>query len=170
MLVWYKTEMSGRISNFLWVIGFCAVLGAVGQASAQGKFQRYIRAVPADLFEMCVNRSDDIACYFYGGLQKKRGNMVNARDAFFLGAQLARQRAGFVCMLELARMYEKGEGVRADSIQAYRWYTVLMTDQPAQDLRAAASNKRQSLAAGMTADQIAKAQAMARAWKTQRGS
>ena len=63
---------------------------------------------------MCVNRSDDIACYFYGGLQKKRGNMANARDAFFLGAQLARERAGFVCMLELARMYEKGEGVSAD--------------------------------------------------------
>ena len=120
MLVWYKTEMSGRISNFLWVIGFCAVLGAVGQASAQGKYQRYVRAVPADLFEMCVNRSDDFACYFYGGLQKKRGNMANARDAFFLGAQLARERAGFVCMLELARMYEKGEGVSADSIKAYR--------------------------------------------------
>ena len=119
---------------------------------------------------MCVNRSDDFACYFYGGLQKKRGNMVNARDAFFLGAQLARERAGSVCMLELARMYEKGEGVRAVSIQAYRWYTVLMTDQPAQDLRAAASNKRQSLAGGMTADQIAKAQAMARASKTQKGS
>ena len=96
--------------------------------------------------------------------------MANARDAFFLGAQLARERAGFVCMLELARMYEKGEGVRADSIQAYRWYTVLMTDQPAQDLRAAASNKRQSLAGGMTADQIAKAQAIARASKTQRSS
>ena len=50
------------------------------------KYQRYVRAVPADFFETCVNRSDDIACYFYGGLQKKRGNMVNARDAFFLGA------------------------------------------------------------------------------------
>ncbi len=34
--------------------------------------------------------------------------MVNARDAFFLGAQLALERASFVYMLEFARMYEKG--------------------------------------------------------------
>ncbi|MEL0112144.1 MAG: SEL1-like repeat protein, partial [Rickettsiales bacterium] len=80
------------------------------------------------------------------------------------------ERAGFVCMLELARMYEKGEGTRKDSVQAYRWYTILMTDQPAQDLRAAAANKRQSLAAAMTTDQIAKAEAMARAWKAQSGT
>lgn len=73
-------------------------------------------------------------------------------------------------MLELARMYERGDGVRRDLLQAYRWYTVLMNDQPSQDLRAAASNKRQSIAVTMTTEQVATAEAMARAWKAQSGT
>ena len=40
-----------------------------------------------------------------------RGRLADPHDAFFLGAQLARERAGFVYMLELARMYEKGDGI-----------------------------------------------------------
>lgn len=147
-----------------------ALIGGVLPANAQNKYSRYIKASPANLFEQCVQRADDIACYFYAGLQKKRGKLAEAHDAFFLGAQLARERAGFVCMLELARMYERGEGTRQDVVQAYRWYTVLMNDQPSQDLRAAASNKRQAIAASMTTDQIAKAEAMARAWKAQSGT
>lgn len=159
-----------NIRPLLLVLCVCVGLGAAGQVAAQNKYSRYIKATPGNLFELCVDGADDIACYFYGGLQKKRGNLRDAHDAFFLGAQLARERAGFVCMLELARMYEKGEGVRKDIVQAYRWYTVLMNDQPAQDLRAAAGNKRQTLAAVMTTDQIAAAEAMARAWKAQSGT
>ncbi len=148
----------------------CLALGMAMPVSAQNKYSRYIKAAPEDLFQRCVSNSDDIACYFYGGLQKKRGNFADAHDAFFLGAQLAKERAGFVCMLELARMYEKGDGVRRDPVQSYRWYTVLMNDQPSQDLRAAAANKRQSIAVTMTTDQIAAAEAMARAWKAQSGT
>ena len=67
-------------------------------------------------------------------------------------------------------MYERGDGVRRDLLQAYRWYTVLMKDQPSQDLRAAASNKRQSIAVTMTTEQVATAETMARAWKAQSGT
>ena len=140
-----------------------------GPTAAQNKYSTYIKMSPTDLFDSCVNKGDDTGCYFFGGLQKKRGQMQDAHDAFFLGAQLARDRAGFVCMLELARMYEAGEGTRKDPVQAYRWYTVLMNDQPAQDLRAAAAGKRQALAPQMTADQIAMGEAMAKAWKAQGG-
>jgi hypothetical protein len=77
---------------------------------------------------------------------------------------------GFVCMLELARMYEWGDGTRCDRLRSYRWYTILMNDLPSQDLRVAASNKRQSIAVTMTMDQIAMADAMARAWKAQSGT
>jgi hypothetical protein len=45
-----------------------------------------------------------------------------------------------------------------------------MNDLPSQDLRVAASNKRQSIAVTMTMDQIAMAGAMARAWKAQSGT
>ncbi len=162
--------MTAKRHRLFGLICATILLGMTLPASAQNKYTKYIKATPTSLFEQCVESLDDIACYFYAGLQKKRGNLNDAHDAFFLGAQLARERAGFVCMLELAWMYEKGEGTRKDSVQAYRWYTILMTDQPAQDLRAAAANKRQSLAAAMTTDQIAKAEAMARAWKAQSGT
>lgn len=162
--------MTGSFRQFIGLLGLCIIVGMAAPASAQNKYSRYIKATPASLFSLCVESSDDIACYFYGGLQKKRGNLSEAHDAFFLGAQLARERAGFVCMLELARMYEKGQGTRRDNVQAYRWYSVLMNDQPSQDLRAAAANKRQSLAATMTTDQIAAAEAMARAWRAQSGT
>lgn len=148
----------------------CLAIGIAVPASAQNKYSRYIKATPEDLFKLCVSSSDDIACYFYGGLQKRRGKLTAAHDAYFLCAQLAKERAGFVCMLELARMYEKGDGVRRDPVQAYRWYTVLMNDQPAKDLRSVASNKRQSISVTMTTDQIAAAESMARAWKAQSGS
>jgi len=67
-------------------------------------------------------------------------------------------------------MYERGDGVWRDLVQAYRWYTVLMNDQPSQDQRAVASNKRQSIAVTMTTDQVAIAEAMACAWKAQSGT
>jgi TPR repeat protein len=54
--------------------------------------------------------------------------LADPHDAFFLGAQLARERAGFVCMQELARMYEKGDGIWRDIVLSYRWYMVLMND------------------------------------------
>ena len=159
--------MSGRISNFLWVIGFCAVLGAVGQVSKENT------SVTLGRFPQTLNvrqiRPTISHATFMAGFRKKRGNMVNAGMRSF-SALSWRGKEQVACASNSRRMYEKGEGVRADSIKL----TVgirLMTDQPAQGvLRAAASNKRQSLAGGMTADQIAKAQAMARASKTQRGS
>ena len=148
----------------------CVAISIAVPVSAQNKYSRYIKANPGNLFQLCVSSGDDIACYSCGGLQKKRGNLADAHDAFFLGAQLARERAGFVCMLELARLYEKGEGVRRDLVQAYLWYTVLMHDQPSHELREAASSKRQFIAVTMTTDQVATAEAMARAWKAQSGT
>jgi hypothetical protein len=166
----HRGDMTLKVRKQLVLAFLCLVIGMTVPASAQNKYSRYIKATPEDLFQRCVSNSDDIACYFYGGLKKKRGKLADAHDAYFLGAQLAKERAGFVCMLELARMYEKGDGVRRDPVQSYRWYTVLMNDQPAKDLRAAASNKRKSIAVTMTTDQIAAAEAMARAWKAQSGT
>ena len=162
--------MTFKVQKLLVLLWMCVAISVAVPVSAQNKYSRYIKANPSNLFQLCVSSGDDIACYSCGGLQKKRGNLADAHDAFFLGAQLARERAGFVCMLELARLYEKGEGVRRDLVQAYRWYTVLMNDQPSQDLGRAASNKRQSITVTMTTGQVATAEAMARAWKAQSGT
>ena len=156
-----------KLPVLLWI---CVAISVAVPVSAQNKYSRYIKANSSNLFQLRVSNGDDIACYFCGVLQKKRGNLADAHDAIFLGAQLARERAGFVCMLELARLYEKGEGVRRDLVQAYLWYTVLMNDQLSQGLREAASSKRQSIAVTMTTDQVATAEAMARAWKAQSGT
>lgn len=162
--------MTYKVQKLLVLLWMCVAISIAVPASAQNKYSRYIKANPGNLFQLCVSSGDNIACYFCGGLQKKRGNLADAHDAFILVAQLARERAGFVCMLELARIYEKGESVRCNLVQAYCWYTVLMNDQPSQDLRAAASNKRQSIAVTMTMNQVATAEAMARAWKAQSGT
>jgi TPR repeat protein len=93
--------------------------------------------------------------------------LADPHDAFFLGAQLARECAGLVCMLELARIYEKGDGIWRDLVLSYSWYMVLMNDYLSQDLRAAALNKPQFIA--VTMENIAPVEAMARAWKQQSG-
>ena len=71
-------------------------------------------------------------------------------------------------MLELARMYEKGDGIWGDLVLSHRWYMVLMNDYLSQDLRAAALNKPQSIA--VTMENIAPVEAMARVWKQQSGT
>ena len=157
--------MTFKVQKLPVLLWMCVVISVAVPVSAQNKYSRYIKANSSNLFQLRVSNGDDIACYFCGVLQKKRGNLADAHDAIFLGAQLARERAGFVCMLELARLYEKGEGVRRDLVQAYLWYTVLMNDQLSQGLREAASSKRQSIAVTMTTDQVATAEAMSRAWK-----
>jgi hypothetical protein len=71
----------------------CLAIVLALPVSAQNKYSRYIKANPNDLFQLCVSSGDDMARYFYGGLQRKRGRLADAHDAFFLGTQLARERA-----------------------------------------------------------------------------
>jgi hypothetical protein len=70
-------------------------------------------------------------------------------------------------MLELARMYEKGDGIWRDLVLSYSCSMVLMNDYLWQDLRAAELNKPQSIA--VTMENIATVEVMARAWKQQSG-
>jgi len=57
-------------------------------------------------------------------------------------------------------MYDEGQGVRQDVVQAHTWYNLAATngDKPAAELRDA-------LAKQMTPAQIAEAQKLAREWK-----
>ncbi len=128
------------------------------------KYKKYIKQSLQSLLLMCVE-GDDKGCYFYGGMQAKRGNYKEALDAYLIGAQNATDRAGFVCMFKVARFYHEGRGVERDLVQAYRWYSILTRYQPAKDLRSAAAAKLQELVQEMTPKQIALAEALAKSWK-----
>jgi TPR repeat protein len=57
-------------------------------------------------------------------------------------------------------MYDDGQGVPHDIVQAYKWYSLAATngDKPAVELRKTTANQ-------MTPAQIAEAQKLARDWK-----
>jgi TPR repeat protein len=57
-------------------------------------------------------------------------------------------------------MYEKGEGVAQDYVEAHKWYNLA-----AAQGEKIASNNRDSIAKEMTPEQIAEAQKLAREWK-----
>ena len=133
-------------------------------AVAGGKYKRYTKQSLSSLLEMCVE-GDDTGCYFYAGMQAKRGNYKEAHDAYLVGAETAKSRAGFVSMLKLAQLYRQGKGVQKDLVQAYRWYTVVAERQKSKDLRVAADGHREKIAREMTKQQIAFAEALSKAWK-----
>ena len=114
-----------------------------------------------NLLLMCVE-GDANGCYFYAGLQAKQGNLKEAHDAYLIGAQNAKNRAGYVCMFQLARLYQHGQGVDQDLVQAYRWFSVLSRLTSQQDLRTAALSQQQSLAPRMTPQQITLAEALSK--------
>ena len=151
-----------RLTTAIVVAVLALALSAV--AVAGGKYKRYTEKSLSSLLEMCVE-GDDTGCYFYAGMQAKRGNYKEAHDAYLVGAETATSRAGFVSMLKLAQLYRQGKGVQKDLVQAYRWYSVVAERQKSKDLRVAATGQRKKIAKQMTTRQIALAEALSKAWK-----
>lgn len=149
--------MPRKLGQIFLVMGVAGFLAA--PASANNKYEKYVSKSLADLLVMCV-AGDDNGCYFYAGMQAKQGNLREAHDAYLICAQNARNRAGFVCMFQLARLYESGQGVDQDLVQAYRWFTVLTQLRSQQDLSAAAGVQRQQIVSRMTPQQISLAEAL----------
>ncbi len=138
-----------------------ATLIWAGSADANPKYSKYVKQSLESLLLMCVE-GDDNGCYFYGGTQAKRGNLKEAHDAYLIGAQIAKSRAGYVCMFQLARLYQHGQGVEKDMVQAYRWFMILKNVKSQKDLRRAASAKLKELKGLMTPQQRAIAQALSK--------
>ena len=63
-------------------------------------------------------------------------------------------------------MYDKGEGVPQDCVQAHKWYNLSASQHPASEevKRKIAVILRDNLAAQMTQAQVAEAQRLAREW------
>jgi hypothetical protein len=73
----------------------CLAIGLVLLVFGQNKYFQYQNGLKNQLFQKCVPNEDYMACYLCGGLQTC-GTLADPHDAFFLGAQLARERAGLV--------------------------------------------------------------------------
>ena len=67
----------------------------------------------------------------------------------------------------LGVMYDKGQGVPQDYVQAHMWYNLAATNYPAseKDRRELAVKNRDRVAGKMTRAQIAEAQRLALEWK-----
>ena len=110
---------------------------------------------------MCIE-GDDNGCFFYAGMQAKQGNLKEAHDAYLIGAQNAKNRSGYVCMFQLARLYQSGQGIEQDLVQAYCWFAVISRLTSQQDLQTAAKNQQQQLVARMSPQQITLAEALSK--------
>ena len=93
---------------------------------------------------------NDNGCDFYARMQAKHGNLKGALQAYLIGAQNAKIRADFVRMFQLARLYQHGQGVDRNLVQAYRWFSVMTQLSSQKDLNTAAEKQLQKLAGQMT--------------------
>ncbi|MBG05379.1 MAG: hypothetical protein CMM59_15045 [Rhodospirillaceae bacterium] len=127
--------MSQLVRAFATAVLLFGVLA--GNAAAQsGKYQKYLTSDDANLLLLCVE-GDEQGCYFYAGRQVKKGDLKKAHDAYLIGAQNAKTRSGYVSMFQLARLYEAGQGVEKDLVQAMRWLTALSRLSSQADLQKA---------------------------------
>jgi TPR repeat protein len=62
-------------------------------------------------------------------------------------------------------MYENGRGVRKDYVQAHKWYNLAAARLPEMEHRDQTAANRDAMTTRMPPEQVAEAQALARAWR-----
>jgi TPR repeat protein len=90
------------------------------------------------------------------GVQKDLGQ---AAVWYRKSAEQGRAAAQFV----VAGIYERGDGVAQDSVEALKWATVAV-DRASNDKRATYAETRDAIAKKLTPAQVAEAQERAREW------
>ncbi|MBM3566043.1 MAG: sel1 repeat family protein, partial [Alphaproteobacteria bacterium] len=90
--------------------------------------------------------------------------------SFYQNAWYKKSRAGqghASAQNNLGVMYDRGQGVPQDDVQAHKWYNLASSRFPAseKERRDKAVKNRDIMAAKMTPAQIAEAQKLAREWK-----
>ena len=139
------------------LLAFVVIVAAFAKAKA--KYKEYMQQSLGNLLLMCTE-GDDNGSYFYAEMQAKHGNLKEALNAHIIGAQNAKIRAGFVSMFQLARLYQHGQGVDRNLVQAYRWFNVMTQLSSQKDLNTAAEKQLQKLAGQMTPHQLTLAEAL----------
>lgn len=99
--------------------------------------------------------------YEDGWAAYQRGDYATALRFFRPLAEKGNADAQF----NLGYMYANGQGVPQDYVQAHMWVNLAASRETDPELRSAAVKARDSLAAKMTREQIARAQQLARDWK-----
>ncbi len=67
--------------------------------------------------------------------------------------------------LALGILYRNGRGVPGNRVQAHKWFNLAAANFPPGQDRATAAERRDRVARGMTAGQIAEAQRLAHEWR-----
>ena len=129
--------MNRKLVNLIFILLLASAVALPAQANS--KYKKYMEQSLGDLLLICIE-GDDNGCFFYAGMQAKQGNLKEAHDAYLIGAQNAKNRSGYVCMFQLARLYQSGQGIEQDLVQAYRWFAVISRLTSQQDLQTAATN------------------------------
>ncbi|MDA2934832.1 sel1 repeat family protein [Acidobacteria bacterium AH-259-D05] len=103
------------------------------------------------------------AQYILGYMYRHGEGVPQDYKEAFRWAQAAAEQGNERGQLLLAVMYHSGEGVPQDYIQAHMWYNLAASNLTGDDAKIAAKG-RDDLAKGMTPEQIAEAQRLAREW------
>ena len=143
--------MNRKLVNLIFILLLASAVALPAQANS--KYKKYMEQSLGDLLLICIE-GDDNGCFFYAGMQAKQGNLKEAHDAYLIGAQNVKNRSGYVCMFQLARLYQSGQGIEQDLVQAYPWFAVISRFTSQQDLQTAAKNQQQQLVARMSPQQI----------------
>lgn len=150
-----------KISLIFMLALTAGLFSGMPAGAVSDKYQKYLDSDDANLLLLCVE-GDDQGCYFYAGRKAKDGDLKAAHDAYLIGAQNAKSRSGYVCVFQVARLYEAGQGVNKDLVQAYRWLSVLTTLDSQTDLKAASTALLARITQQLTPERLAIAKAMAK--------
>jgi hypothetical protein len=116
-----------------------------------------------DALRVRAEAGDATAQYFLGAIYSN-GLGVPEDDAEAVRwYRLAAGQGIATAQFNLGLLYDTGQGVPQDYVQAHMWFNILAS-RNASSMRRIGVEKRDILAAKMTAEQIAEAQRLARAW------
>ena len=135
-----------------------AVAGPLGDGVAA--YDRGDYATALRLWRPLAEQGDANAQFDLGGLYEKGEGVPKDYVEAAKWLRLAAEQGNFVYEFNLGLTYYDGKGVPQDCVLAHMWFNLAATQ--GYDL---AIQMRDSVAAKMTADQIAEAQRMAREWK-----
>jgi hypothetical protein len=108
----------------------------------------------------------DAQAQFNLGLRYDRGRGVPQDDAEAAKwYREAAEQGDATAQVNLGAMYAKGRGVPQDYVQAHMWFNLTAARFSEKDLREKAVAARDRVAAKMTPEKIAEAQALATNWK-----
>jgi TPR repeat protein len=154
----YESAEDGSVGLQFW-LGRAYERGDLGVSQDYTQSMRWYRMAAERGLSAAQKKMGD---FFFMG----KGVAVNYREAV-PWYRLAAEQGDGASHLALGILYEFGKGVPQDFVKAHMWYNLAVAsgDTNLDESREDIETFRETLAARMTADQIAEAQKMAREWR-----